>query len=164
MKVERKDAKRALVFQITKDDVVEAKRHDKNQCVIAKAVAALPGILGVSVGASIVQVKTVSGIQRYATPLKLKQALTRFDETGFWKLPAGVYVLNPPPPCLTKDRLAQRNHIAGNVATRGINPRTGKAYGTTGRIAFRQRQINPRVLEFMKIKKATKAALRSAAA
>ncbi len=152
MKTSVQDANRKLVFEITAQDVKEAKRHDKTHCVIACAVGSMPGVKGISVGASTVRVRTDAGIRRYATPKNLKEALTEFDATGFWALPAGVYTLNPPPPWLKQEALVRRLNAAG----RPINPNTGKPYAKTG--LKKTRVVNPRVLEFMKIKKAARVA------
>jgi hypothetical protein len=151
MRMTVEDAKRPLVFEITEQDVKDAKRYDKSHCVIACAVRAVPGIQGIFVGTSIVRVKSSFGIRRYMTPLNLKRALAEFDDSGNWALPAGVYALKPPVKCLTKEVLTKKRNAAGQP----LNPRTGKPYKKTGK--RRLRAVNPRVLEFAKIKKAEKA-------
>jgi hypothetical protein len=103
-------------------------------------------------------VQTAEGIKRYATPLKLKKALTKFDATGFWKLPAGVYVLQPPPPSMTREAIAEAHRVSKSRLTRHIDPKTGERYERTGRLSKHKRTVNPRVLEFAKIKKAARAA------
>ncbi len=146
------DAKRKLVFEITADDVTQAKRHDKRNCVIACAMKTMPGITSVEVGADIVRVNTPEGRTRYRTPDKLRAALMEFDKTGHWNLPAGVYALTPPPPSLSQEGMRKAHLRRQDSGTRHKN-KAGKRYGVTGR--YRKRQVNPRVLEFARLKAAT---------
>jgi len=146
------------VFEITAADAAEARRYDKNHCVVANAVlGTIPGITGIQVGKAIVQVRTDSGIRRYRTPVVLAKALAKFDESGYWGLKPGVYTLQPPPPHMTREAIAAQ-HLRSKTRRRDIDPKTGKRYMDTGFNTREKRTVNPRVLEFAKIKKAKRAA------
>lgn len=149
------DAKRSLVFEITLQDVKVAKRHNKRLCVIASALRAVPGIQEVLVGTNVVRVRSEGKIWRYATPGILSKALAKFDASGYWLLPAGVYTLKPPPRWLSKEVIGKRFKTRHKASGRPINKKTGRRYKETG--TKRSRQVNPRVLMFAKIKKAAKA-------
>lgn len=145
------DAKRNFVFEITPEDVRMATRYDKNYCVIAQAVRSTPGIVGAEVGAQHVRIRTQDGrITRYTTPKNLKAALGKFDKTGKWDLPAGVYILHPPMP---SQKLETVRAKAKTLPSGRHKRKNGKPYGKTGRNS--PATVNPRVLEFAKMKKET---------
>lgn len=89
-------ARGPLEFTIKQRDHENAKCGDPAECVIAQALLRCVGevFVGVQVGAKVTKVITDTKVIRYGTPSKLKEALQKFDKTGIWKLPPGVYKLN----------------------------------------------------------------------
>lgn len=136
------DAKRKFVFEITPEDIANAKRKDKNFCVIACAVRENPGVLGVEIGVTTTRVTTEKATYRYATPARLAKALVVFDDTGLWKLPAGVYTLTPPTGWISLESIKEHNRNAPD--------RKRDGYEQTGR--NKPRKVNPRVIEFAKLR------------
>lgn len=138
------DAKRSFLFSIDNQDVKIAKRHDKNHCVIACALRDVLGISKVEVGARTVRVWNGGKVVRYMTPTYLTTALKNFDSTGKWNLPDGVYRLNPPPVSQT---------LEGKTIQRAAEQRKAHRRKYPAKRNNKMRQINPRVIEFAKIRK-----------
>lgn len=149
------DAARKFVFEITNEDISKAQRYNKNYCAIARAVRATPGVIGVEVGAKTSRIRTSDGsVRRYMTPSQLALALTKFDKSGEWDLPPGVYKLNPPPPSERLEAIRDRVDNAGKPGKfrkRRSRNAKGKLYGKTLRNT--PHKLNPRVIEFAKMRK-----------
>lgn len=83
---------RALNFEILQAHVESACREDPTSCVIAQAMYHKCGsrLLEILVLKTRISLIWSGGREdRYKTPLVLKEALIRFDETGEWTLPRG---------------------------------------------------------------------------
>lgn len=140
------DATRSLYFEIADCDVSKADRLKKTSCVVARALLdTVPQLRRVEVGATVTYIFFGSsgrngGVKRYDTPLLLRDALNTFDQTGEWKLPKGVYRLNPPTRKIgmRTDYLSAAGRL--NSETRHLRPKS------TGRHTLKQ--INPRFIEF----------------
>jgi hypothetical protein len=93
-----KDADRPLTFVMRESHVLWARRKNEGECAVALALAdAQPTATHLSVGHYITKVLFDSGVCiRYHTPLRLREALKHFDQTGLWDLPPGEYSLLPP--------------------------------------------------------------------
>lgn len=139
------DAVRSLVFEISATDVSTAKRYDKEHCVVANALSHFPGVESVSVGATVIHIKTAKGIIRYRTPNVLRDALMSFDASGEWNIPTGVYTIYPPPHHDKIEEIKKRNNKY---------PKRKRKYKTTGRNT--PHRVNPRVSEFAVISKERK--------
>lgn len=142
------DAKRSLAFEILKEDVARAKRHDKNFCVIAQALQAAPWIKKVEVGARYSRVWQGTTVWRYMTPAILRVALNEFDRSGHWGLPAGVYVLKAPTPgrTLQWESEYEKTRTAAQRARKKKRNPDRKGVHTP-------RALNPRVIEFARLRK-----------
>lgn len=142
------DATKPLAFEVTPDCVTKGRKKDKRECVIAQSLKKIPGIRAAEVGARSVRIYMGKKVRRYMTPDKLRVALNTFDETGEWMLPVGEYYLPPPTPGRT---LA----AASEYEARWRQKRRDGFYAGRRKKAKNQythARINPRVLEFAKIR------------
>lgn len=93
------DCRYQLVFEITAKHIKEANRRDERRCVIGLAIAdhykRNKHYKSVVTGSSTVKIHEGNFIWRYSTPYNLAEAIRRFDNTGYWKLDPGYYVLLP---------------------------------------------------------------------
>ena len=112
------DAAKRLRFFIDEDEHVEiAVPCDGQKCAIHIALMeAIPHVMAVEVGNTIVKIITPGLCTRYACPPILKRALKNFDRTGEWGLKSGVYELLPP-----KDR----QKLVGNMTPKTRNTLRG---------------------------------------
>lgn len=131
------DAKQRLWFSILPKHVQRAKRLSKDDCVLAQALKDRPGIVAVLIGASVSTVTIKNRVTRYRTPPVLREALNHFDRTGYWGLPAADYFLDVMPPPAEK------------IKSKGKNIVRFYANGRKRRVP-----LNPRLIEFLKTKKA----------
>lgn len=104
------EPRKALKFSITPKNVKCAKKGDAEACVIAQALKHKfhRELTEVRVCKSITKLyfRALDRIERYQTPPELSKALPRFDRTGQWNLPDGVYELKPIAP---SQKLARKN-------------------------------------------------------
>jgi hypothetical protein len=83
------DAKKPLIFKITKAHHKAAKCKDPSQCVVAQAIQDTLGehFDRIEIGTNITKVFTPTKVIRYSTPSVLSRQIPVFDETGRWDLP-----------------------------------------------------------------------------
>jgi hypothetical protein len=125
-----------LEFQITDQDIKNAKCKDPNACVIAQAVRRQFGDFfeEVHVGARITKIVSSDRVVAYGTSETLAKGLRIFDLTGDWRLTPGYYRLNPVAPS------DQRHHLR---KTRLGLPPTGRPADVFKAKAVATRRVIP---------------------
>jgi hypothetical protein len=90
-----KEPRTPLRVKIKPEHIKRAKPKDPCNCVMALGLADIPRVLSAEVFACITTITVRGGAERYQTPRSVREGLKRFDDTGKWDLPCGVYEFPP---------------------------------------------------------------------
>ena len=105
-----RDATASMIYEVTKDDLTNAKREDPNQCALACAIRRTFG--SVRVRRTVAHILRLDGINpcvyRYKLSSGAQKAIATFDNGG--EFPEGTYKLFPYCPSQTLDAKRGQKH------------------------------------------------------
>lgn len=117
MRMKIREPRKPFKCIITKNHIKRARKADPCYCVFAQALADTGRVMSAEVNATITTIIVRGGAERYQTPNSVREGLKRYDDTGKWSLPEGVYEFPPVPPSQTKKVLreaARKRRAEGN--------------------------------------------------
>lgn len=129
MRLRVREPRKPFVVKVLPIHVKRAKPADPCLCVMAQAFCDTGRVMSAEVNATITTIIVRGGAERYQTPRAIREGLKRFDDTGKWDLPVGIYEFPPVPKSQTKKVIreaARKRRAEGNphmFHDRSIYPR-----------------------------------------